>query len=180
LVALVTILLFNIQGCHNSLSEEEHSHPDYYLDLAGCWLYSVTILLTNLNYSLICNVKGDLPILALFEVVLFAEIIYCGTLLLKLISELEGVPKDYATLFFSLMIAWQVLVMDLLFRAAYEEKEKQSKHDELERMVIEYREILEKYRKDEAVGSERLFKSEENNNLNEYQVEMNEIAYQEE
>lgn len=34
------------------------------------------------------------------------------------------------------MIAWQVLVMDLLFRAAYEEKEKQSKHEELERMVI--------------------------------------------
>lgn len=61
--------------------------------------------------------------------------------------------------------------MDLLFRGAYEEKEKQAKHQDLERMVIEYRDILEQYRRDEAVGSERLFRSEENNNLNEQKLQ---------
>lgn len=88
LVILVTILHFNIRGCH-VLTEEELANEDYYLDFAGCWLYCFIMLTTNLNYSLMCNVKGDLPALALFELVLFTEIIYNGTLLLKLIKQLH-------------------------------------------------------------------------------------------
>lgn len=88
----------------------------------------MVITLTNLNYSLLCNVKGDLPVVVVCEIALFAEILYNGTLLIKLIGQLEGQPKDYSILFISIFIAWQMLVMDLLFRGVFEEREKQEKH----------------------------------------------------
>jgi hypothetical protein len=90
------------------------------MDYAGCCLYTVVILITNLNYSLLCNIKGDLPILIFYEIVLFAEVIYNGSLLIKFVGELTDKPKDYSILFVSIFIAWQMLVMDLLFRGAYE------------------------------------------------------------
>jgi len=60
-----------------------------------------------------------------YEIVLFAEIIYNGNLLLIFVNNLEAKPKDYSILFISIAIANQVLIMDLLFRAAYEEKERE-------------------------------------------------------
>lgn len=98
------------------------------MNRAGCILYTVVIALTCLNYSLLCNIKGDLPIVIVCEITLFSEIIYNGFLLIKLIGELEGKPKDYSILFISIFIAFQMLVMDLLFRGAYEEREKHEKH----------------------------------------------------
>ncbi len=87
-----------------------------------------------------CNTHGDLPILVVFLICLFAEIIYSGTLLITFIKDLRDEPKDYSILFVSIQIACGVLVMDLLFRCAYEEKEKELRHKELEQMVLEHHE----------------------------------------
>lgn len=38
---------------------------------------------------------------------------------------MEGVPKDESILLVSIIIANQILVMDIMFRAAYEEKERE-------------------------------------------------------
>jgi hypothetical protein len=108
------------------------------MEYKGCVLYSLTLLLTNLNYSLICNTRGDLPLLVTFLIVLFAEIIYNGTLLISFINNLQEKPKDYSILFVSIFIAWEVLVMDLIFRGAYEEKEKDLRHKELEDLVLNH------------------------------------------
>lgn len=98
------------------------------MDYKGCALYCTVLLVNNLNYSLICNTRGDFPLLVLFTICLFAEIIYSGTLLITLINNLKDEPKDYSILFVSIQIACGALVMDLLFRYAYEEKEKESRH----------------------------------------------------
>jgi hypothetical protein len=89
------------------------------MDYAGCCLYSVVILLTNLNYSVLCNIKGDIALLIFYEVILFGEIIYNGMLLVRFIDQLTHYPKDFSILFISISIAWQMLVMDLLFRGVY-------------------------------------------------------------
>jgi predicted branched-subunit amino acid permease len=83
------------------------------------------MLLTNLNFSLICNTRATTPELILYELILFAEIIYEGNLTLLFIGNLEGKPKDYSILLISIMIANQVLIMDLVFRAAYEDRERE-------------------------------------------------------
>lgn len=137
LVITESILVFQIFGCYHEFPEET-SFID--MEYKGCILYSVTLLLTNLNYSLICNNRGDLPLLVVFMIVLFAEIIYNGTLLITFINELKEKPKDYSILFVSILIAWEVLVMDLMFRGAYEEKEKDLRHQELEHLVLKHHE----------------------------------------
>lgn len=60
-----------------------------------------------------------------YEMVLFGEIIYEGNLILLFISNLQEKPKDYSILLISIMIANQVLIMDLVFRAAYEDRERE-------------------------------------------------------
>jgi hypothetical protein len=85
LVILIIILLFNIFGCNND-SHELNNNISFSMDYTGCCLYSVVILLTNLNYSVLCNPKGDLPLLIFYEIVLFAEIVYNGSLLLQFVG----------------------------------------------------------------------------------------------
>ena len=60
--------------------------------------------------------------LIVYQMVLSAEIIYNGKLLILFINNLEEKPKDYSILYISLVIANQILVMDLMFRAAYEDR----------------------------------------------------------
>jgi hypothetical protein len=88
------------------------------------------MLLTNLNYSLICNTKAHLAELILFEAVLFGEIIYNGNLFLMFINGLEGKPKDYCILLISLVIANNTLIMDLIFRAGFEDREREEEEEE--------------------------------------------------
>jgi hypothetical protein len=156
LVILIIVLLFNIFGCTPTLDAADTA-SNYYMDYAGCCLYSVVILLTNLNYSVLCNIKGDFPLLIFYEIVLFAEIIYNGTLLIRFIDELKDNPKakDYSILFVSIFIAWQILVMDLLFRGAYEDKQKHKKHHELHRMVVEHRDVCDAFKKSTLPESSR-------------------------
>lgn len=82
-------------------------------------------MLTTLNYSLICNTRAERGELVVYEMVLFGEIIYEGNLILLFISNLHEKPKDYSILLISIMIANQVLIMDLIFRAAYEDRERE-------------------------------------------------------
>jgi hypothetical protein len=104
----------------------------------GCIEYCITLLLSNYIYSSICSEKGELPFLIIFEIVLFAEIIYDGLLLISFINHLEAKPKDYSILFISVMIAWEVLVMDLIFRAVYEDREKAERLNEIEEKIHEH------------------------------------------
>ena len=60
--------------------------------------------------------------LIVYQMFLSAEIIYNGKLLILFINNLEEKPKDYSILYISLVIANQILVMDLMFRAAYEDR----------------------------------------------------------
>jgi hypothetical protein len=55
LVITLSILVFQIFACYHELPEEV-SFID--MEYKGCILYSLTLLLTNLNYSLICNTRG--------------------------------------------------------------------------------------------------------------------------
>jgi hypothetical protein len=87
-------------------------------------------MLSNLNCSLICNTKAEKPELILYEAILFAEIIYNAHLILLFISSLENQPKDESILLISLVIANQVLIMDLIFRAAYEDREREEEKEE--------------------------------------------------
>lgn len=53
--------------------------------------------------------------------------------------------KDYSILFISIMIAWMVLLMDLLFRAIYEDKRKEERHAKLKEFVRAHHETCEKH-----------------------------------
>lgn len=92
------------------------------MDHTGCCLNVVQIILTNLNFSLLCNTKAHRVELVIYEMILFAEIVYNANLLILFIGDLEGKVKDYSILLISIMIANQILIMDLIFRAAHEEK----------------------------------------------------------
>ncbi len=82
-------------------------------------LNSVQLLLTVLNFSLLCNTKADRWEFLVYEMVLAGEIIYNGHLMLLFINHLEGHAKEESILLVSIVIANQILMMDLLFRAAY-------------------------------------------------------------
>lgn len=88
----------------------------------ACCLNTSVIVMTNLNCSLICNTRADKPELFLYEAIMFGELIYDANLILVFISSLEHTAKDESILLVSLMIANQVLIMDLIFRAAYEDR----------------------------------------------------------
>jgi hypothetical protein len=88
------------------------------------------IMLSNLNCSLICNTKADKPELLLYEAILFAEVIYNAHLILIFINSLSHEAKDESILLVSLIIANQVLIMDLIFRAAYEDREREEQKEE--------------------------------------------------
>ena len=60
--------------------------------------------------------------LIVYQTVLSGETIYNRTLLILFVNNLEEKPKDYSILYISIMIANQILVMDLMFRAAYEDR----------------------------------------------------------
>ena len=46
------------------------------------------------------------------------------------VNNLEAKPKDYAILLISIIIANQILMMDLIFRAAYEDREREEEKEE--------------------------------------------------
>lgn len=137
LVITESILVFRIFGCFNEIPADA-SFVD--MEYNGCVLYVLTMLLTNLNYSLICNDRGHIISLIVFMMVLFGEIVYSGILLVTFIEHLENKPKDYSILFVSIMIAWQIHVMDLMFRCAYEEKEKDMHIKKIHKMVLKHHE----------------------------------------
>ncbi len=102
-------------------SVEESANP-LALSLRECALNATQVLLTNFNFSLICNTKARPLELWVYLAILFAEIVVNGKLFLLFVVDLEGKEKDESILLVSLIIANQVLIMDLIFRAAYEEK----------------------------------------------------------
>lgn len=122
LITTICYLFFNIFGCERELPETELVY--FYIAFEGCSLNVTQLLLTNLNYSLICNTKAHRAELTIYELVLFGEIIYNGKLLVLFVNNLESKPKDYAILLISIIIANQILMMDLIFRAAYEDRER--------------------------------------------------------
>lgn len=115
------------------------------MDHKGCTVYCAVLLITNLCYSLCCNERTEFAYLIVFEMVLFAEVIYSGILLITFIDNMKDKPKDYSILFISIMIAWLILVMDLLFRAVYEDKHKEERHEKLQEMVRVHHETCEKH-----------------------------------
>lgn len=81
-------------------------------------------MLSVVNFSLICNTKADRLEFFTYQFILFGEIIYDGHLLLYFVNHLEGSSKEYSILLLSIIIANQTLIMDLIFRAAYEDHER--------------------------------------------------------
>ena len=126
LVATCCYLFYNIFGCHHESTETNY----FFILYTGCVLNITQILLTNLNFSLICNTKAELAELVVYEAVIFGEIIYNGDLIMLFINNLEGHEKEESILLISLLIANQVLIMDLIFRAAYEDKEREEEKEE--------------------------------------------------
>ena len=118
LIITIGILFFSVFGC----STVDPGSDYFFVNYSGCVLNVTQIVLTNLNYSLICNTWAETPELIVYELALFAEIVYEGNLTLLFISNLVEKPKDYSILLISIIIANQVLIMDLVFRAAYEDR----------------------------------------------------------
>lgn len=116
----IVILFFNIFDCSTHPPETEIAY--FYIDYEGCILNSTQLLLTLLNYSLLCNTKAHKAEFLAYELVLFGEIIYNGHLMLLFVNHLEGHPKEESILLISIIIANEILIMDLLFRAAFEDK----------------------------------------------------------
>ena len=100
------------------------------MEYTGCCINITQIILTNINYSLICNTKAENLELFIYEAVIFGELFYNGDLIIIFIEGMEGKEKDMAIIFISLVIANQVLIMDLIFRAAYEDKEREEEKEE--------------------------------------------------
>jgi hypothetical protein len=119
----IVILFFNVFKCKHTLPESELAY--FYVDYNGCVLNATQLILTVFNYSMLCNTKADRAEFMVYEVILFGEIIYNGKLMLLFINNLEGHAKEESILLISVVIANQVLIMDLLFRAAYEDKERE-------------------------------------------------------
>lgn len=93
------------------------------IDRLGCWLAVGQMVTTNLNYSLACNHLTSIPILALYEAVLFGEIIYNGNVILHLIQHESFKNENEGILFFVIVVdANQILIMDILFRIWYERR----------------------------------------------------------
>jgi hypothetical protein len=131
LTFLNAYLFYNIFGCYAVLPASDF----LYLQLSTCIANIVQLFLTNLNYSFATNTKTQLSELVFYEAVLFGEIIYNGSLLVSFVSTLEGKSKDLSILYLSLMIANQMLIMDLMFRGAYEER---LQEEELKLTIREY------------------------------------------
>lgn len=129
LIITACLLFFNIFGCTPVLPDTSY----FYVDYTGCCINVTQIILTNLNYSLVCNTKAHMAEFVAYEVILFGEIIYNGTLLILFVNNLEGHSKDLSILLISIIITNQILIMDLLFRAAFEDKEREL--EEKERMM---------------------------------------------
>jgi hypothetical protein len=128
LVITISYLFFNIFGCTVELPHTSY----FYVDYTGCCINVTQILLTNLNFSLLCNTKAHKFELAVYEIILFGEIIYNGNLLVLFIGSLEGKEKDLSILLISIIIANQILIMDLIFRAGYEDREREEEKLEKE------------------------------------------------
>ena len=86
LIITICYLFFNIFGCQSELPESDLVY--FYITLEGCALNITQLVLTNLNYSLICNTKAHTAELCIYELVLFAEIIYNGKLLVLFVNNL--------------------------------------------------------------------------------------------
>jgi hypothetical protein len=65
LVTTICLLFFNVFGCAVELTEEQ-SADYFYVQYTGCCLNVTQIVLTNLNYSLICNTKAVTAELVLY------------------------------------------------------------------------------------------------------------------
>jgi hypothetical protein len=68
LTILICVLFYAIFGCTNDISV----NSDFLIDYNSCVLNIISILLTTLNYSLICNTKSHLSELIMYEMIMFA------------------------------------------------------------------------------------------------------------
>ncbi len=96
------------------------------------------IICTNLVYWLAANNRCQLSEVIVYELTLFAEMIYNGSLLITFIDSLEHAQKDFGLLYMVLVITNQILIMDLIYRFGYEKNEKEK---ELKHLVKEYMEL---------------------------------------
>lgn len=121
---IATIIMFTVKifECHNDTTGSTNSLA---LTTGECVVNGAQVLLTNLNLSLICNTKAHPFELWTYLAVLFAEIVANGKLFLLFVNKLLDKEKDQSILLVSIIIANQILVMDLIFRAAYEERERE-------------------------------------------------------
>lgn len=89
-------------------------------------------------------------------IVMFAEIIYSGELLVHFVTQLEEHPKskDRSILFVSIMIAWLILVMDLNFRAIYEEPHMHHKVKKIHHKIHEHNKTCKHHKHEEANNSD--------------------------
>lgn len=58
------------------------------MDRAGCGEYCAALVLTNYIYSALCSSKGEIPFFVTTMIVMFAEIIYSGKLLVHFVTQL--------------------------------------------------------------------------------------------
>lgn len=84
LIITSCLLFFNIFGCTTVLPDTSY----FFVDYTGCCINITQIILTNLNYSLICNTKAHMVEFVAYEIILFGEIIYNGTLLILFVNNL--------------------------------------------------------------------------------------------
>jgi len=90
-------------------------------------------MLINLNYSFGCNQETHYAEIIVYEVTLFAEIVYNSILLVYFLSNLTGHDKDFSILLIAIMVANQILIMDFIFRAAYQKSKKQKESIKLQK-----------------------------------------------
>ena len=72
LIITISILFFNIFGC----TKIDPGTDYFFISYEGCVINIVQIVLTNLNYSLICNTWAETPELIVYELTVFAEIVF--------------------------------------------------------------------------------------------------------
>jgi len=128
LEALIIYLSFHTFGCTSDPSDSI-----LHLSYESCCIIATQLMLINLNYSFGCNQETHYAEIIVYEVTLFAEIVYNSILLVYFLSNLTGHDKDFSILLIAIMVANQILIMDFIFRAAYQKSKKQKESIKLQK-----------------------------------------------
>lgn len=84
LVVLQCTLVFHIFGCYSDDTPLENND----MDRTGCGMYCAALVLTNYIYSALCSDRGEIPFFIVIMMVMFAEIIYSGELIVHFVTQL--------------------------------------------------------------------------------------------